>query len=160
MQGQILGREKQDLMCKHALCCRNASAKEPKVDRPINVGKYAKSDFSHGNSGGCRHEKISCNAQITLIMGLILAAGAVNAQSAQAAGDAVELDSVSVTGVRASIQKSLLEKHAAGGIVDAISAEDIGKFPDLNLSESLQRIPGVNRPGFPRRIGSPRTASA
>jgi len=58
-------------------------------------------------------------------------------------GGAVDMDSVSVTGVRASIQKSLVEKHSASGIVDAISAEDIGKFPDLNLSESLQRIPGV-----------------
>jgi len=48
-----------------------------------------------------------------------------------------------VTGVRASIQQSLVDKHSAGGIVDTISAEDIGKFPDLNLSESLQRISGI-----------------
>jgi len=75
--------------------------------------------------------------------GLLLAAGAVNAQLATAPDDPVELDSINVTGVRASIQQSLLEKHSATGIVDAISAEDIGKFPDLNLSESLQRIPGI-----------------
>jgi len=70
---------------------------------------------------------------------LLLASNMAAAQSA----DAVDLDSVSVTGVRASIQQSLVEKHSAAGIVDAISAEDIGKFPDLNLSESLQRIPGI-----------------
>jgi len=70
--------------------------------------------------------------------------GAVLVSSAYAqSGDAVDLDSVSVTGVRASIQQSLVEKHSASGIVDAISAEDIGKFPDLNLSESLQRISGI-----------------
>jgi len=62
---------------------------------------------------------------------------------ALAQSEAVDLDSVSVTGVRASIQQSLLDKHSAGGIVDTISAEDIGKFPDLNLSESLQRISGI-----------------
>ena len=54
-----------------------------------------------------------------------------------------EGEEIVVTGVRASIQRSLTQKRDAQGIVDAISAEDIGKFPDLNLSESLQRIPGV-----------------
>jgi len=79
-------------------------------------------------------------SSLSIAIGLFLASAA-HAQSAQ--GDAVELDSISVTGVRASIQKSLVEKHSAGGIVDTISAEDMGKFPDLNLSESLQRIPGL-----------------
>jgi len=59
------------------------------------------------------------------------------------AEDEVEVEAVVVTGVRGSIQRSLAQKRNAEGIVDAISAEDIGKFPDLNLSESLQRIPGV-----------------
>jgi len=76
---------------------------------------------------------------LSIAISLLLASNMAAAQS----NDAVNLDSVSVTGVRASIQQSLVEKHSAAGIVDAISAEDIGKFPDLNLSESLQRIPGV-----------------
>jgi len=76
---------------------------------------------------------------LCIAIGLLLATNMVAAQST----DAVDLDSVSVTGVRASIQQALVEKHSAAGIVDAISAEDIGKFPDLNLSESLQRIPGI-----------------
>jgi len=82
-------------------------------------------------------------SHLSAVIFMVLASGVAGAQSSQAQTDAVELDSVSVTGVRASIQKSLVEKHSASGIVDAISAEDIGKFPDLNLSESLQRIPGV-----------------
>jgi iron complex outermembrane recepter protein len=53
------------------------------------------------------------------------------------------LQEVIVTGVRGSIERSLQMKKDAIGVVDGISAEDIGKFPDLNLSESLQRIPGV-----------------
>jgi len=84
-----------------------------------------------------------CVSYLSVMIGLLLTTGTASAQSDQAQAEAQDLDSVTVTGVRASIQKSLVEKHSAGGIVDAISAEDIGKFPDLNLSESLQRIPGV-----------------
>ncbi|MEO7497636.1 MAG: TonB-dependent receptor [Massilia sp.] len=50
---------------------------------------------------------------------------------------------VVVTGFRASLQSSLAVKKEANSIVDVIKAEDIGKFPDNNLSESMQRIPGV-----------------
>lgn len=59
------------------------------------------------------------------------------------AGDATELEVVRVTGYRASVEKALDIKRGEAGVVDAIVAEDIGKFPDLNLAESLQRIPGV-----------------
>ena len=51
--------------------------------------------------------------------------------------------SIIVTGIRASLQQSRDIKKNATGVVDAISAEQIGKFPDANLAESLQRIPGV-----------------
>jgi TonB-dependent receptor len=50
---------------------------------------------------------------------------------------------VVVTGYRASLQSSIAAKKNADSIVDVIKAEDIGKFPDNNLSESMQRIPGV-----------------
>ncbi len=50
---------------------------------------------------------------------------------------------VVVTGFRASLQSSIAVKKQADSIVDVIKAEDIGKFPDNNLSESMQRIPGV-----------------
>ncbi|RVQ69343.1 TonB-dependent receptor [Croceicoccus ponticola] len=49
-----------------------------------------------------------------------------------------------VTGIRASLQAAADIKRDAQGVVDAISAEDIGKFPDTNLAESLQRITGVS----------------
>ena len=63
--------------------------------------------------------------------------------SAQQADDEVELEEIVVTGVRGALQRALAQKRDATGIVDAVSAEDIGKFPDINLSESLQRIPGI-----------------
>src|SRR6187399_106654 len=55
-----------------------------------------------------------------------------------------ELEEVVVTGLRGSLKASMEIKRDATGVVDAISAEDIGKFPDSNLAESLQRITGVS----------------
>ncbi|HET8555390.1 MAG TPA: TonB-dependent receptor [Rhodanobacteraceae bacterium] len=55
-----------------------------------------------------------------------------------------ELQGMVVTGVRNSLEQSMNIKRYAIGIVDAVSAEDIGKFPDTNLAESLQRITGVS----------------
>ena len=57
---------------------------------------------------------------------------------------AEEEDVILVTGVRASLERAMDIKRDATGVVDAISAEDIGKFPDTNLAESLQRVPGVS----------------
>lgn len=54
------------------------------------------------------------------------------------------IEEVVVTGIRASLQRSMDVKRDSQGVVDAISAEDIGKFPDTNLAESLQRITGVS----------------
>ncbi|WP_167761494.1 TonB-dependent receptor [Duganella callida] len=51
---------------------------------------------------------------------------------------------VIVTGIRASLQSTLNLKRNSDGIVDGIVAEDMGKFPDTNLAESLQRISGVS----------------
>jgi len=51
---------------------------------------------------------------------------------------------VVVTGIRGSLVSSMNKKRDAIGVVDAITAEDIGKFPDTNLAESLQRITGVS----------------
>ena len=76
-------------------------------------------------------------------------ATATNAQpdaSALQAADAGQAaaNEIVVTGVRASLERSIAIKRNSFGVVDAISAEDIGKFPDTNLAESLQRITGVS----------------
>ncbi len=54
------------------------------------------------------------------------------------------VEEVVVTGIKGSLQRAMDVKRDAVGVVDAISAEDIGKMPDSNLAESLQRIPGVS----------------
>jgi iron complex outermembrane receptor protein len=54
-----------------------------------------------------------------------------------------QLETVTVTGIRASLEQSLETKRNADAIVDAITAEDIGKFPATNVAEALAQIPGV-----------------
>jgi TonB-dependent receptor len=58
--------------------------------------------------------------------------------------EAPALEEIVVSGYRRSLEASLDIKRDAVGSVDAIVAEDIAKFPDLNLAESIQRIPGVS----------------
>lgn len=58
--------------------------------------------------------------------------------------DPNKLEAVVVTGFRASLNSALNLKKNADGIVDVIKAEDVSKFPDANLAESLQRVPGVS----------------
>lgn len=53
------------------------------------------------------------------------------------------IETVVITGFRQSLDSALDIKREANGAVDSIVAEDIGKFPDANLAESMQRIPGV-----------------
>lgn len=54
-----------------------------------------------------------------------------------------ELEEVIVTGVRAAQEAAIVVKREASQIVDSISAEDIGRLPDVTISDSLQRVPGV-----------------
>ncbi len=90
-------------------------------------------------------------AHARLMLGVSAAALALTAQQAVAQDAAApqaasndEPQAIVVTGIRASLQSSLGVKRDATGVVDAISALDIGKFPDTNLAESLQRITGVS----------------
>jgi TonB-dependent receptor len=76
-------------------------------------------------------------------MTLAGASGAL-AQQAPAAGAADASQTIVVKGIRSSLASSLELKRDGQGVVDGISAEDIGKFPDTNLAESLQRISGVS----------------
>lgn len=77
---------------------------------------------------------------LALMTGLALPAVAM----AQDAAETSTVDDIIVTGVRASLDRAMDIKRNSSGVVDAISAEDIGKFPDTNLAESLQRVSGVS----------------
>ncbi|MFL6617306.1 MAG: TonB-dependent receptor, partial [Povalibacter sp.] len=80
-------------------------------------------------------------ALFTIVGGAVL----INpAFAQQATGQTDSLEEVVVTGLRGSLKASMDIKRDAVGVVDAINAEDIGKFPDTNLSEALQRITGIS----------------
>src|SRR6476620_10606394 len=77
------------------------------------------------------------------LSGTLFAAQPADTPPAPAPSDPSDLQEVVVTGIRASLQKSWDIKRESVGVVDAISAEDIGKFPDSNMATAMARIPGV-----------------
>jgi len=81
-----------------------------------------------------------------LASGIAIALGAtfVSPVTAQVAEEENVVEEVVVTGVRRSLTEAAAIKRESEGVVDAILAEDMGKFPDTNLAESLQRITGVS----------------
>jgi len=90
----------------------------------------------------------------TIVGGAVLLNPAFAADE-KAAGD--NLEEIVITGIKASLKASLETKRDAVGVVDAINSEDIGKFPDTNLSEALQRVTGIS---IDRRNGEGATVTA
>jgi iron complex outermembrane receptor protein len=99
---------------------------------------------------------------VALAAAMVLAAGVAQAQSTDAAsqqdqadsgapeqtetaptGKATNLDKVTVTGIRAAIETSIDTKKESTSIVESVSAEDIGKLPDISIAESIARLPGL-----------------
>ncbi len=76
---------------------------------------------------------------------LTLLGAALSAQAQQAAPkqDTAQLEQVVVTGIRASLESAVNIKKNASAVVDAVSAEDVGKLPDSDVGESLGRLPGI-----------------
>ncbi|PZQ62273.1 MAG: TonB-dependent receptor [Phenylobacterium zucineum] len=89
---------------------------------------------------GVSLRRLICGASIFAIGMSIAGQASAQAASTSAPG---EVEEVVVTGFRAAIESAISIKKSEAGVVDAIKAEDIAKFPDNNLAESLQRIPGV-----------------
>ena len=94
------------------------------------------------------NNKLSFNKKTALSIAItgILASGSVAAQGAEGNTPTVvneDVEVIAVTGIRSSLRSSMLDKKASNVVTDGIKAEDLGKFPDLNVAESLQRITGV-----------------
>ena len=85
-------------------------------------------------------QKRFCGLISKFIAGSLLVGGiaTVNAQTSDEA-----IEEVIVTGIRASLQDAIAKKRNADDIRDVINAEDVGKLPDSNVAEALQRITGV-----------------
>jgi len=89
--------------------------------------------------------KIFKKGMLASSIALVLAGGAspfaMAAEEVKATDKETEV--IEVRGIRGSLKQALNTKRFSNAVVDSISAEDIGKFPDRNIAESLQRIPGV-----------------
>jgi iron complex outermembrane receptor protein len=88
---------------------------------------------------------------MTQQMGRTAIAGAVAilvmgiaAQACAQDGSTPDAQTVIVTGVRAALEQSLRQKRNADAVVEVVTAEDIGKMPDKNVADAIQRLPGVN----------------
>jgi len=75
-------------------------------------------------------------ATISVLLGAGIAPLSI-AQEAEPVADDIEI--IQVKGIRGSLARSMDIKREGNGVVDAISAEEMGKFPDTNLAESLHR---------------------
>lgn len=89
---------------------------------------------------------------VSLVSAMTLSATGAYAQSTEetaeqtpqpASTEATELDRVTVTGIRAGIEGAISVKRDSTSIVEAITAEDIGKLPDVSIAESIGRLPGL-----------------
>ncbi len=90
------------------------------------------------------HARSSLSGAIAIALAAaVLPASAFAQQAAASSPDATTLDAVTVTGYRYAIEKSLQQKRDANAVVEVITAEDVGKFPDKNVADALQRVPGV-----------------
>ena len=77
----------------------------------------------------------------TATIALLMAASPTFAQDVE--DEDIVQDEIVTTGIRQSIKASLDLKRASDSIIEAITAEDIGKLPDVSIADSLARLPGV-----------------
>ncbi len=78
---------------------------------------------------------------------LLAATGAAQAQTADqaaaAAAPSAPVEEIVVTGIRKGIEDAISAKKSSSSIIEAVSAEDIGKLPDSSIAESIARLPGI-----------------
>jgi iron complex outermembrane receptor protein len=101
----------------------------------------------HCNFNGHHKEQFMKVKQtpIATAVSLVLLGTAFAAQAQQADANApAQLEQVVVTGIRASLQSAATIKKNASAVVDAVSAEDVGKLPDSDVGQALGRIPGIS----------------
>lgn len=89
------------------------------------------------------YKKTKISSAVLAVLGMGMSTHQVLAAE-ESITDFNETEIIEVRGIRGSLGRAMDAKREAGGVVDSISAEDIGKFPDTNLAESLQRISGVS----------------
>ncbi|MGZ3297865.1 MAG: TonB-dependent receptor, partial [Asticcacaulis sp.] len=93
---------------------------------------------------GLKTRLLACGALGALVTACALAAAPALAQdNTQTAAQPSDTTTVVVTGIRKGIQDAISAKKKNSQIVEAVSAEDIGKLPDASIAESIARLPGI-----------------
>src|SRR5258706_6030582 len=124
-----------------------------------DCGRYLPGSFSAKQGGTMKtsEDKAYADASIrhstasagitTLLMAMTITLASVQsapaATATTASGEESTLEEVLVTGIGRGIQSAIAVKRESGSIVEAISAEDIGKLPDTSIAESISRLPGL-----------------
>src|SRR5471030_1925866 len=112
---------------------------------------YIKGEYMKRNFSGSKEMPRNAVVRLTPIAaaaGLLVLSASYSAMAQDATvtskdAKADEPQTVQVQGIRAALQQSLTQKKNADSHVEVITAEDIGKMPDKNVADSLERVPGV-----------------
>lgn len=87
------------------------------------------------------HKAIRAINKSALLLGSLSTLAISGAALAQE--DGALMEEIEVTGIRGALKQGLDTKRFSDSVMDSVSAEDVGKFPDKNIGDALQRIPGV-----------------
>jgi TonB-dependent receptor len=122
---------------------RRMTPAQQKTEFPQDAGKGESILKKSSLARACKkaHQQLPQFQMTPLAVLITMCCSGAAAAATDAATD--QLQEIEVTGLRQSLVTSETIKRNSAGVVDAITAEDIGKFPDTNLAESIQRIPGV-----------------
>ena len=96
----------------------------------------------HGFRRGTSSGSVAVNSVAAAVAAVLAgSSGVARAQDAKANDEVME--EVVVSGIRHSIETSIATKRESTSIVEAVSAEDIGRLPDTSIADSIARLPGV-----------------
>ena len=85
--------------------------------------------------------RIRLAVSMALIAGV--SAGTVNAQTQSQSANEEVIEEIVTTGIRGSIQRAIDLKQTSNSIVEAVSAEDLGRLPDTSIADAISRLPGL-----------------
>lgn len=112
----------------------------------IRIRLTDNADNNNRKSSDMNVSKNFLASAIAMIVGSQQAYGQEDSNQSPTTGSEASqtIDEVVVTGIRGSVKRAMDLKQLSDVVVDGIAAEDLGKFPDQNVAESLQRIPGIS----------------
>ena len=80
---------------------------------------------------------------VSIALIAVVSTGTVNAQAQSQSADEEVIEEIVTTGIRGSIQRAIDLKQTSNSIVEAVSAEDLGRLPDTSIADAISRLPGL-----------------